>query len=69
MAEALTASFRDAVALSASTAGARRRYLNVAVTNGRRAVVSRVTTDRPETPSRSTSTPARATSVTDGKPS
>lgn len=48
MAEALTSAFRDAVALSKAHGGGQPSYLNVAVTDGRRAVVSRVTTDRPE---------------------
>jgi glutamine amidotransferase len=48
MAEALASAFREAVALSAEHGGGAPSYLNVAVTNGRRAVVSRVTTDRPE---------------------
>jgi glutamine amidotransferase len=48
MSAALTSSFRDAVALSREHGGGAPSYLNVAVTDGRRAVVSRVTTDRPE---------------------
>src|SRR5262245_10425402 len=47
MADALAGTFREAVAL-AKAHGAEPSYLNVAVTNGRRAVVSRVTTDKPE---------------------
>lgn len=48
MAEALASSFREAAELAARHGGGQPSYLNVAVSDGRRAVVSRVTTDRPE---------------------
>ena len=47
MADALGSTFREAVSLSKQH-GDEPSYLNVAVTNGKRAVVSRVTTGKPE---------------------
>lgn len=48
LADALATSFREATELSARHGGGAPSYLNVAVSDGRRAVVSRITTGDPQ---------------------